>query len=62
VSTQSHRDERVDQLRTRTLAAVKDLRRIKSNDPAASEAIRVVRLTEQTLELLWLPALNIPTA
>ncbi|HSP27298.1 MAG TPA: hypothetical protein VLN74_02030, partial [Ilumatobacteraceae bacterium] len=49
---------RVHQLARRTAEAIDELTRIVSNDPAAAEAIRTVRLTRSNLEAQWMPALR----
>jgi hypothetical protein len=41
---------------TAAIAAVDELRRLRCTDPAAAEAMAVVRLTIQMLERWWLPA------
>jgi hypothetical protein len=58
VSTPQPDHDNLVALRRRTTEAIRDLHRIRSNDPAACRAIHVVRLTEHTLEAHWLPALD----
>lgn len=48
---------RVHELSRRTLEAIGSLGALASNDPAASEAIRTVRLARVNLEDHWMPAL-----
>ena len=50
--------ERVDDLWRHTRAAIDDLTTITSDDPAAAEAIRVVRLAQAHLEREWMPLLD----
>jgi hypothetical protein len=47
-------------LAVRVLAghALDELREIRSHDPAASAAMRVVRLTTYTVEHFWIPTLD----
>ena len=49
---------RIDELAHRTLDALDALRDIRSNDPAASDALRVMRLVRRNLEDLWMPAIR----
>lgn len=42
----------------RTSDAIEALRAIRSDDPAAADAIRTIRLTRRNLEDLWMPALR----
>ncbi len=46
----------------KTTKALADLAKIRSNDPAAAHAIRVIRLTEHTLATHWMPSTNERTA
>ena len=39
------------------IGAIEDLRSIRSDDPAAAEALRTIRLTRRNLEDLWMPAI-----
>jgi hypothetical protein len=50
--------ERIDELYGRVRRAADDLLHIRSDDPAAAEALRVVRLARSHLELDWLPLLE----
>ena len=49
---------RIRELSTRTVAAIDALSVIGSNDPAAADAIRTVRLLRRNLEDLWMPLLR----
>jgi hypothetical protein len=49
---------RVIQLSRRTVQAIDALAGLASTDPAAAEAMRVVRLTRRNLEDQWMPALR----
>jgi hypothetical protein len=53
-----YRPERVEELWQHTRHAVDDLASIASDDPAAAEAMRTVRLARQHLESEWLPLLD----
>lgn len=50
--------ERIAVVRARTHDAIVDLEAVRSNDPAAAEAIQAVRLTTHTLRSFWVPALD----
>ena len=50
--------DRVDDLWRHTRAAIDDLATITSDDPAAAEAMRVVRLAQTHLEGEWMPLLD----
>jgi hypothetical protein len=45
-------------LRARVVDALGEVREFRCNDPAASGAMRVLRLTALTLADFWLPALD----
>ena len=45
-------------LRARVHDALTELHDLRCTDPAATPAIHAVKLTEQTLECWWLPALD----
>lgn len=49
---------RVRALGQRTVASIDALGAIGSNDPAAAEAMRAIRLTRRNLEDLWMPAIR----
>ena len=49
--------QRVRELSHRTIDAIEELRSIRSDDPAAAEALRAIRLTRRNLEDLWIPAI-----
>ena len=49
---------RVRSLAHRTAEAIDRLREIRSDDPAAADAIRTVRLAQRNLEDLWMPTLR----
>jgi hypothetical protein len=49
---------RVHELARRTSEAIEVLRRVRSTDPAAAEAMRAIRLTRGNLEDHWMPALR----
>ncbi|HYN31794.1 MAG TPA: hypothetical protein VES40_04155 [Ilumatobacteraceae bacterium] len=49
--------ERVRALSHRTADAINGLHSIRSDDPAAADALRTVRLTRSNLEILWMPTL-----
>lgn len=49
---------RVVQLSQRTLESIETLAALASDDPAAAEAIRAIRLTRRNLEDHWMPALR----
>ncbi len=49
--------QRVRALSHRTAASIEELRSIRSDDPAAAEAVRAVKLTRRNLEDLWMPTL-----
>ena len=49
--------QRVRELSHRTIDAIEGLRSIHSDDPAAAEALRTIRLTRRNLEDLWMPAI-----
>lgn len=42
----------------RTTEAIEELRSIRSDDPAAAEALRAVKLTRRNLEDIWMPAIR----
>ena len=48
---------RLRELSHRTIDAIEGLRSIRSDDPAAAEALRAIRLTRRNLEDLWMPAI-----
>ena len=48
---------RVRALSQHTAAAIDQLRSIRSDDPAANDAMRTIRLTRRNLEDLWMPTL-----
>ncbi len=50
--------ERVRALAHRTAEAIDHLRSIRSDDPAAAEAMRTLRLARRNLEDLWMPTLR----
>lgn len=58
MSHKQHDKVRLGELRTRIEAAIAGLTAIRSTDPAAIRAIHAVRLTEHTLGMLWLPAID----
>jgi hypothetical protein len=45
-------------LRARVHDALAELHDVRCTDPAATSAIHVVKLTEQTLERWWLPTID----
>ena len=47
--------ERVEELWRHTRRAVDDLAEIRCDDPAAVEAMRIVRLAQLHLETEWMP-------
>lgn len=49
---------RVHVLLARTTDALAELREVRSQDEAATDAMQAVRLAAHTLETLWLPALR----
>jgi len=49
---------RVGDLSRRTAEAIEVLARIGSDDPAAADAMRIVRLTRRNLQDQWMPALR----
>jgi hypothetical protein len=53
-----HDARRADVIRARTRNAVDELRRLRSSDPAAADALDAIRLTVHTLEQWWLPELS----
>ena len=54
----AYHPERVDELWRHTRAAIDDLATLTSDDPAAAEAMRVVRLAQAHLEGEWMPLLD----
>ena len=54
----AYNPERVDDLWRHTRAAIDDLATITCDDPAAAEAMRVVRLAQTHLEGEWMPLLD----
>jgi hypothetical protein len=49
--------QRVRTLSHHTAAAIDQLRSIRSDDPAAADALRTIKLTRRNLEELWMPTL-----
>lgn len=49
--------QRVRMLSHHTAVAIDGLRSIRSDDPAAAEALRTIKLTRRNLEDLWMPTL-----
>ena len=54
----AYHPDRVDELWRHTRAAIDDLATILSDDPAAADAMRAVRLARDRLEGEWLPLLE----
>ncbi|MGB0112561.1 MAG: hypothetical protein WBP59_05030 [Ilumatobacteraceae bacterium] len=50
--------DRVRRLGRLTLAAIDECARIRSTDPAATDALRAIALTRRNLEDLWMPAVR----
>lgn len=56
--TVGYAPERIRHLGSRTRRAIEDLRAIRSDDPAAADALRAVRLARRNLEEVWMPLID----
>ncbi len=58
MSDSGYNPQRVRQLSARVVEGIDALRSTRSPDPAAADAMRVLRLTRQNLEDLWMPTIR----